>query len=351
MAPTWTQIGFTVSDAVPSSMSGCYDLPPALVINNGTPTSVTSVGNGSIVTLTNGGSTSPSSPIVYGSVEINNNNAQPMQSNQVNFVFTDVYGGVTVNNFGGGATRTSVQHSILGEQLIDNGPVQVVNSGVGENQYLMTGSQLPWGLAVDNSTTSFANSTIIDSSFIGLTANGAHPQTQVCFDDLPSSSSSCICGPQSGDSLYVTGSLGGPDTFVLRNNSVVENGVDLQLGYGDKNVALDSSRMSCFEMVTCYESDDQLWIGGTTITDSVYIALGSGNDQIWLQEGNTNGLPDSLPNQISGIVVVYQDSVPGVSTVYFDANDATQAFPFFLLGTTAVEQTVAIPSWALVPSS
>jgi hypothetical protein len=181
-------------------------------------------------------------------------------------------------------------------------------------------------------------------------STGAHPQTQVCFDDLPSSSSSCISGPQPGDSLYVTGSLGGPDTFVLRNGSVVNDGVDLQLGYGDKNVALDSSTMSCFELVTCYESDDQLWIGGTTITDQVYIALGSGNDQIWLQEGNTNGLPDSLPNQVSGIVVVWQDSVPGVSTVYFDANDATEAFPFALLGTVPIEATVAIPSWALVPS-
>ena len=120
----------------------------------------------------------PSSPVVYGSVAITNNNAQPMQSNQVNFVTTIVYGEVFVNNVGGGATRTSVQHSILGEQLQDNGPVEVVNTGVGQNQYLMTGSELPWGLAIDNPSPSFGNSTIIDSSYIGQTANGAHPQAQ-----------------------------------------------------------------------------------------------------------------------------------------------------------------------------
>ena len=277
-----------------------------------------------------------------------------MQSNQVNFVSTIVYGKVFIDNVGGGDTRTSVQQSFLGEQLQADGPVEVVNTGVGQNQYLMTGSELPWGLAIDNPEPSYNNSTIIDSSYIGQTAKGASPQVNVSFCDLPSSSSSIICAPQAGDALYVAGSgdgVGGLDTFVLRNNSVVNGGVDLQLGTGDKNVALDSSKMSCFEMSTG-TGNDQLWIGGTTITDQVVIKLGTGDDNIWLQEGNTNGLPDSLPNQLSGLVLVgWQNPfMPGVSTLYYDANDAGVSFPFFLTDTVPVEATVAIPSWALVPS-
>ena len=144
--PTWTQIGFTVG--VATAPAGA--LPNALVITNGTPTTTASVGDGSMVTLTDGGNAS-ASPVVYGSVQITNNNAQPLQSNQVNLVGTTVYGKVFVDNVGGGDTRTSVQQSFLGEQLQDNGPVEVVNAGVGQNQYLMTGSELPWGLAVAQS--------------------------------------------------------------------------------------------------------------------------------------------------------------------------------------------------------
>ena len=353
-APTRTQIGFTVG--VTTTPGAAF--PDALVINNGTPSTSASVGNGSIVTLTDAGN-GIASPIVYGSVQITNNNAQPMQSNQVNFVGSIVYGKVFVDNLNGGDTRTSVQSSQLGEQLQDNGPVEVVNSGVGANQYLMTGSELPWGLAVDNPPPSYDNSTIIDSSYVGQKANGAHPQVGVSFTDLPSidgaaGSSSVVSGPQAGDVLYVSGSgdgVGGLDTFVLRNNSVVNGGVDLQLGTGDKNVALDSSKMSCFEMATG-TGNDQLWIGGATITNQIVIKLGTGDDNVWLQEGNTNGLPDSLPNQLSGLVDVQWaiPTLPGVSNMYFDANDVIQAFPFYLTDTVPIEATVSIPSWALVPS-
>ena len=349
-APTTTQIGYTVGVNISTCYPSC--LPNALVIQNGTPEGTVSVGSGSQVTLTDAGGTS-SDPVVYGSVLITNNNAQPMQSNQVNFVSTIVYGKVFVDNIGGGSTRTSVQQSFLGEQVQANGPVEVVNTGVGQNQYLMTGSELPWGLAIDNPEPSYGNSTIIDSSYIGQTAKGASPQVGVIFCDLPKTEShSIVCAPQCGDVLYVAGSgdgVGGLDTFVLRNNSVVNGGVDLQLGTGDKNVALDSSRMSCFEMTTG-TGNDQLWIGGTTITDQVVVLLGTGDDNIWLQEGNTNGLPDSLPNQLSGLVLVAWDGTPGVSSLYYDANDAGQSFPFFLLDTVPIEATVAIPSWALVPS-
>ena len=227
--------------------------------------------------------------------------------------------------------------------MVSNAPVEVVNNGIGANQFLMTGSQIPWGLAIVNADSSYGNSTVIDSSYIGQMASGAAPQVPVSFD---------VSGPGSGDRLYVAGStdgVGGPDAFVLRNNSVVNGGVDLQMGSGNKNVALDSSRMLSFEM-TSGVGNDNLWIGGTTITTDVLICLGTGNDNIWLQKGNTNLAPDSLPDALSGTVIVTWATVPGVSSLTYDAADATQAFPFFLPDTTATVAVVAIPAWALVPS-
>ena len=82
------------------------------------------------------------------------------------------------------------------------------------------------------------------------------------------------------------------------------------------------------------------------------VKLGTGDDNIWLQEGNTNGLPDSLPNQLSGLVDVQwaTPGLPGVSNLFYDANDAGESFPFYLTDTVPTEATVAIPAWALVPS-
>ncbi len=334
---TRTQIGFqtvTANDAFE-------------VTNNLGEIKGVTFGNGSNTTLTNGGNAP--SPVVYGAVEIENGETFPLQSNQVNFVGTVVYGAVDVVNdpaLPGGNTRTSVQNSILGAQLNNNAPVDVVNVGIGSNQFLMTASQIPWGLAIVNASSSYGNSTIIDSSFIGQTASGASPQVPVVFD---------VSGPQSGDRLFIQGStdgVGGPDTVVIRNNTVVNGGVDLQLGSGDKNVALDSSRMSCFYMVQPAGSagNDQLWIGGTTITNLVFIRLATGNDTIWLQKGNTNLAPDSLPDALSGSVDVQWAGAAGVSNLIYDVSDATQAFPFFLPDTTATVATASIPAWALVPS-
>jgi len=345
---TTTQIGFQTITSV------C-----AFEVNDGLGQSkgVTfAYGGGSDITLTNGGNAP--SPVVYGTVSIENGATYPMQSNQVNLVGSVVYGGTFVTQdpiLPGGSTRTSVQDSTLGANLNISSPVEVLSSGIGSNQYLMTGSQLPWGLAVVNDAASYGNSTIIDSSYIGQTASGASPQTKVVFTTDEDTGSSPLSGPQAGDALYVQGSTdgtGGLDTFVLRNNSVVNGGVDLQLGTGDKNVALDSSRMSCFYMVTG-QGNDNLWIGGTTITDSVYVRLGVGNDNIWLQKGNTNLAPDSLPNALSGSVDVQWAGAAGVSNLTYDAADATQAFPFFLPDTVATVATATLSTvapWALVPS-
>ncbi len=328
-----TQIGYQTTTAV-----------TALVVNNnlGEVSGVT-FGGGSNTTLTNGGNAP--SPVVYGGVQIQNGATYPLQTNQVNFVGTVVYGAVNVAGdplLPGGNSRTSIQASTLGAQLVNNSPVDVVNSGIGSNQFLMTGSQIPWGLAIVDSGQSYGNSTIIDSSFVGQTASGARPQVPVAFG-------SGVSGAQSGDALFVVGGSGGPDTFVLRNNSVVNGGVDLMLGSGTKNVALDSSRMSGFVMVTGV-GNDQLWIGGTTITNSVYVRPGTGNDTIWMQHGNMNAAPDSLPDPLSGVVDIQWAGGPGVSSLIYDINDATQAFPFYLTDTVAAFAVVSIPTWALVPS-
>jgi hypothetical protein len=230
--------------------------------------------------------------------------------------------------------------------------VEVINTGIGSNQFLMTGSQIPTGLAIVNDAGSYGNSTIIDSSYIGQTASGAAPQLKPFFFDPNDPHEGLLSGPKFGDVLYVQGSTdgtGGLDTVVIRNNTVANGGVDLNLGSGNKNVALDSSRMLCFYMFTG-QGNDNLWIGGTTISDTVDIELGVGNDNIWLQKGNTNLAPDSLPNLLTGSVEVDWATVPGVSSLTYDAADATQAFPFFLPDTTATVAVVAIPAWALVPS-
>ena len=330
---TRTQIGYQTTTAV-----------TALVVDNNLgEVSGVAFGGGSNTTLTNGGNAA--SPVVYGGLQIQNGETYPLQSNQVNFVGTVVYGAVTVSGdpaLPGGNSRTSVQGSTLGAQLVNNSPVEVVNSGIGSNQFLMTGSQIPWGLAILDQGASYGNSTIIDSSFVGQTASGARPQVPVAFG-------SGVSGARSGDAFFVVGSSGGPDTFVLRNNSVVNGGVDLMLGGGTKNVALDSSRMSSFVMVTGV-GNDQLWIGGTTITNSVYARLGTGNDNIWMQHGNTNAAPDSLPDPLSGVVDVQWAGGPGVSNLIYDINDATQAFPFYLTDTVATLAVTSIPTWVLVPS-
>ena len=167
---------------------------------------------------------------------------------------------------------------------------------------------------------------------------------------VTAASASSISDPVPGDVLFIAGSSGGPDTAVLRNNTVVNGGVDLSaLGSGNKNVALDSSSMSSFSMVTGV-GNDQLWIGGTTITTSVFVRLGTGNDTIWLQKGNMNLAPDSLPNLLSGSVDVLWAGAPGVSNLIYDMSDATQSFPFYLPDTTATLAVATIPAWALVPS-
>ena len=66
-----------------------------MVVNNnlGEISGVT-FGGGSNTALTNGGNAP--SPVVYGEVEIQNGETYPLQSNQVNFVGTLVYGAVNV---------------------------------------------------------------------------------------------------------------------------------------------------------------------------------------------------------------------------------------------------------------
>ena len=166
---TRTQIGFqTTSPAT------------ALEVNNNLGESKgIFFGGGSNTTLTNGGNAP--SPVVYGGAEIENGATYPLQSNQVNFVGSVVYGAVDVTNdplLPGGNTRTSVQNSTLGAQLLNNAPVEIVNNGIGTNQLLMTASQIPWGLAVLNDSSSYGNATIIDSSFIGQTAAARIPRSR-----------------------------------------------------------------------------------------------------------------------------------------------------------------------------
>jgi hypothetical protein len=86
-----------------------------------------------------------------------------------------------------------------------------------------------------------------------------------------------------------------------------------------------------------------LWLGGNTIMASVAIRLAAGNNTLWLQKGNTNVNPNILPDPFAGFISI--DAGPGINTLYYDSADVP---PANTIRVAEVNQTVAIPSWALI---
>ena len=311
---------------------------------------------GSNVTFTNGG-VAASTPVVAGGVQVNNGNVLPLQSNQVSFVGSLVYGGVDVENDFGGTTNTSVQSSRLGASLVwttpasstIGAPVEVNKSGGGgTNIFHMTASQLPWGLYINNTPTSgnpvsFGNQTIVDSSFIGETSTGAHPLT---------SSSLLTASPAAaGDSAYISGS-GGPDTVVVRKNTVIMNALDLNhLGTGNKQVAVDSSTLGGFNLTADagLVGTTALWLGGATIQTEMNVTLDGGGNTIWFQKGNSNLNANSFPDPLAGSYAFNGGLQNAINNLYYDSiADVPPANTAHVVETVA---TVVIPSWALVSSN
>jgi hypothetical protein len=308
---------------------------------------VTNGAGGSNVMFTNanlpGGTVS--NPVVYGSVAITDGMATGLQTNGVNFSYTTVYGAAAVNNLAGGDTEVFLQNSEIGANLSVAGgcPLAVTNTGGGgQNLFYMQGSQLPGGLWLDNTAPgSINNQTFIDSSYIGITSPtgtpaNARPLTLV----LPAPAAA-------GDAAYVSGGSV-LDTVVVRNGSVVAGALDLNnLGGGSKQVALDSSTLGAFDLVTpAATGTDSLWIGGTTIQDAMNVSLGTA-DTVWLQKGSTNSAANSLPALPGGAFSLMAGAGPNY--LYYDSADALPAAdtntPGVVQTLKAVTESVAAP-WA-----
>ena len=292
-----TQIGST-------PVTGFNAQEPALEITDGT--------GGSNCVFTNAAPSQPlaSDPLIYGEIQITNGECQDFQNNGVSFGYTAVSGPVLVNNNEGGDTEVFLQASNLGTQLVNGGPLQIDNSvtsgAEGANEFYMTaGSGLPWGLFINNEgVNSINNQTIIDSSFIGETTTTATVPFATSVSLKPTKpyipSAFASLGAVTGDAAFITGGET-MDTVVVRNNTQINGALDLNdLGVGVKDVALDSSTIASFYLSTAAPGMDNLWIGGTTIAQTLDVSLAS-QDTVWLQKGfSATTTSDSLPTPATG---------------------------------------------------
>jgi hypothetical protein len=317
-----------------TTISGTPGLP-AVVITNGP---------GGSNTVFSGNSTS-SEIQVKGGVSITNaaNLSGSGQLNQVTFWNAQVQGAVTIDN-AGGDSKVLVESSQLGEDTAVSRPLLVAN-GTGVNAfYSEKASELPGGLFIDNSPpppNPWGNKTIVDQTYVGETHTGGAPL-------VPAVPAAAIAdGALAGDAMFVRDG-GGPDTVVVRDNSMINGALDLaKLGSGVKQVAVDSSTMKALYIVTT-SPGDTVWLGGANIEDTLAIALaGGGVNTVYLQEGatGTTPAPNSLP---TGSSIIF-GGAGGGNTLTYDTLDVP---PGGTSDFTEVEATVAIPSWATttVPS-
>lgn len=277
------------------------------------------------------GTASTSAPVVYGGVLLTNGQCLPLQTNAATFFNTQVLGAVTLNDTAGGDTQTNVKSSTLGAQLNLGGPLDVNNSA-GNNIFSMVGSQLPWGLSLNNPATStLGTQTIIDSSYIGQTKTGARPLVLAVPNGV------------AGDAAFIQDGTG-PDTVIVRNGTIVNGALDMaKLGSGIKDVDLDSSTMTAVNLVTG-AGLDQVWIGGDTIQNELNVNLGTGTNTVYLQKGNTDATANSLPSLLDGGVSI----VGGLGTNTLDYDPAAGALPADIVNFQYVSGVVALPSWGLL---
>ena len=325
--------GFNQTTIQGLSQIGTAPLTPvanAVVILNGA--------EGSTTTFT--GVSAATAPVIYGGVRITNGLTLPLQSNQATFNNTQVLGAVNIDNTAGGTasgdTQVSVTSSKLGTHLTLGGPL-VVTNGVGNNVFSMKGSQVPWGLLINNTSgpiSPVGNQTIIDSSYIGQTSTGARPVGAV----LPSPA-------VAGDAVFLKDG-NGADTVIFRNGTVINGELDLgALGGGIKNVSLDSSTMTALALATG-PGKDSVWIGGAIIQTTMSVALGTGTNTLYLQKGNTSLASNSLPDFLNGVNGI--DGGLGTNYLDYDATDAPP--PDILHFQYVAVAPVAIPAWALMPN-
>ncbi len=209
---------------------------------------------------------------VYGQLNIDNGLNLPGFVDLVTFDGTNVLGPVNVAN-GDGNALTGVTNSTLGSHLVLNslnapaygGPMLVVN-GSGYDEFSMTGSNLPWGLLINNDSgvpgANWGSSTAITQSSIGTGPYG--PRL-----------------PAAGDAMIVLGDDG--RDLVNVNSTTIGGRLDLQLKAGNNELNVtNNSVMSGLYIVTS-NGNDKVLIDKSKILVDVYARLGNGADELYVR--------------------------------------------------------------------
>ena len=262
------------------------------------------VANTPIVNIDNGDggsrTTFAGTATVYGGLNILNGDALQGQLELVTFNQTQVLGATNIDN-GDGANLTSntkilVTNSNLGTQLANlPGPNPVapvtIQNDAGFDSLTMTGSQIPWGLSVNNDAaaagaSNWGSTTSISTSSIGTRIGGP-------------------ALPAAGDALEIQGD-NGPDVVTATNNTI---GGELDLSglrNGNNSVTLDSNTMGALAVDTG-TGNDFLKIAGGSIQASLDVNLGAGADTMFVTNGsvavNGSTLP-ILPSPLTGAVAI-----------------------------------------------
>ena len=262
------------------------------------------VANTPIVNIDNGDggsrTTFAGTATVYGGLNILNGDALQGQLELVTFNQTQVLGATNIDN-GDGANLTSntkilVTNSNLGTQLANlPGPNPVapvtIQNDAGFDSLTMTGSQIPWGLSVNNDAaaagaSNWGSTTSISTSSIGTRIGGP-------------------ALPAAGDALQIQGD-NCPDVVTATNNTI---GGELDLSglrNGNNSVTLDSNTMGALAVDTG-TGNDFLKIAGGSIQASLDVNLGAGADTMFVTNGsvavNGSTLP-ILPSPLTGAVAI-----------------------------------------------
>jgi hypothetical protein len=258
---------------------------PVVLINNGDGGSQTTFTGASAIA--GFGTTT-----VYGALVINNGLNLPGFVDLVTFDGTNVLGPVVVEN-GDGNASTGVTNSTLGSHLalaptnlpLIGGPLVVLNQA-GFDDFTMTGSTLPWGLAIDNNfgvpPANWGSSTQINQSSIGTGPFG--PRLDMFG--------------AAGDAMALLGDNG--RDLVNMNGATLGGRLNLTLFAGNNELNVtNNSVMAGLRLVTL-GGNDKVLIDSSRILVDVFVRLGNGADEFYVRNiAFATDWPSSLLGSVS----------------------------------------------------
>jgi hypothetical protein len=236
-----------------------------------------------VVTITNGDggsrTTFTGNSTIYGAVLITNGANLTGTLDIVTFNQAQTTGSVTIID-SSGDTETSVQTSKLGTAMTPGGGPLVVRNNAGADSFVMTNSEVQWGVLLDNDNVPGGASMWGSSTDIRDSKIGTHPNGPV----LPA--------PPAGvnDSLMILGDRGA-DVVGISGTTI---GGDVNLRFlrdGNNSVTLATSKMAGLAVVTG-AGNDSVVIDQTDIVTSINIVLAAGADSLTVR--GTGLLPDPL---------------------------------------------------------